>query len=240
MIDALRTAFTTPSNTVSATMIPNADDAVATDDLERARQDLLNGAADDVFDTFGPAAVNEQFIGQGIDGAAADGAGRIGDVTLREAPEGETPLSLVANAYSASASETIPTEPALLVVGDDVATAAHDDARNCLFVGSQCTEDSFGACISRDRVLCCFNAPLGRLAQEAAVPQFGRAFGTAQAPDCRGFTNSEIQRFDWTTLDLDQWITILGTADRYPDPDKLKPDGLTGTGNLLDLVDPDE
>ena len=119
------------------------------------------------------------FLDQGVEGAAADEAGRIGDVALREAPEGETPLSLVANAYSASANETIPAEPPPLVDGDDVAAAAHDDARNCLFVGSQCTEDSFGACISRDRVLCCFNAPLGRLAQEAAVPQFGRAFGTA-------------------------------------------------------------
>ena len=176
-IDALETPFVTPSNTVSASTIPNADDAVAAEDFERARQDLLNGTADDVFETFGPAAVNELFLGEGVDGGAANDVGRIGDVTLREAPEGKTPLSLVANAYSASASETIPAEPALLVDGDDVATAAHDDARNCLFVGSECTEDSFGACISRDRVLCCFNAPLGRLAQEAAVPQFGRAFG---------------------------------------------------------------
>jgi conjugal transfer mating pair stabilization protein TraN len=201
---------------------------------------LLNGAADDVFATFGPAAVNELFLGEGVDGGAAIDAGLIGDVTLRSAPEGETPLSLVANAYSTSASETIPAEPPLLVDGDDVATAAHDDARNCLFVGSQCTEDSFGACISRDRVLCCFNAPLGRLAQEAAVPQFGRDFGSSEAPDCRGLTSSEVQRFDWTALDLDRWIAILGTAERYPDLDKLTPEGLTGTGNFLNRVNPTE
>ena len=240
VIDALQTPLTTPTNTVSASTIPNADDTVAAQDLEEARQDLLNGAADDVFEMFGPAAVNELFLGEGVDGVAANDGGRIGDVTLREAPEGETPLSIVANAYSASASESIPAEPPPLVEGDDVATAAHDDARNCLFVGSQCTEDSFGACISRDRVFCCFNAPLGRLAQEAAAPQFGRAFGSAEAPDCRGLTSSEIQRFDWLALDLDQWITILGTAQRYPDPDKLTPDGLTGTGNFLDRVDRNE
>ena len=239
-IDALKTPFATPSNTVSASTIPNADDRVAAEDLERARQDLLNGVADDVLETFGPAAVNELFLGSGIDGAAADESGRIGDATLREAPEGETALSLVANAYSASAVEAIAAEPAPLVDGDDVATAVHDDARNCLFVGSQCTEDSFGACISRDRVLCCFNAPLGRLAQEAAVPQFGRTFGSAEAPDCRGLTSSEIQRFDWSTLDLDQWIAILGTAERYPNSEKLTPDGLTGAGNFLDLVNPTE
>ena len=239
-IDALETPFMKRSNTVSASTIPNTDDPVAAQDLDRARQDLLNGAADGVFEAFGPAAVNELFLREGVDGVAANDAGRIGDVTLREAPEGETPLSLVANAYSASVSETIPAEPPPLVEGDDVATAAHDDARNCLFVGSQCTEDSFGACISRDRVLCCFNAPLGRLTQEAAVPQFGRIFGSAEAPDCRGLTTTEIQRFDWSALDLHQWIAILGTADRYPDPDKLTPDGLTGTGNFLGRVNPTE
>ncbi|MEZ5934846.1 MAG: conjugal transfer protein TraN [Alphaproteobacteria bacterium] len=238
-LDTLQTPFVTPSDTVSASTTPNADDGVAAEDLQAARQELLNGTADDVFATFGPAAVNELFVGPAPDGTAANEAGRIGNVALREAPEGETALSLVANAYSASASETIPAEPAPLVDGDDVATAAHDDARNCLFVGSQCTEDSFGACISRDRVLCCFNSPLGRLAQESTVPQFGRDFGSAELPNCRGLTSAEIQNFDWAGLDLDQWIAILGTAERYPDPDKLTPGGLTGTGNFLDLAIPD-
>ncbi|MDH3660524.1 MAG: hypothetical protein OEU92_10945, partial [Alphaproteobacteria bacterium] len=85
-----------------------------------------------------------------------------------------------------------------------------------------------------------FNSPLGRLAREAAVPQFGRNFGSSEAPDCRGLTSGEIQTFDWSALDLDHWITILGMDERYPDPDKLTPDGLTGAGNFLDLIDPDE
>jgi conjugal transfer mating pair stabilization protein TraN len=145
---------------------------------------------------------------------------------------------LVANAYATSASESIPAEPAPLVDEDDVAAAAHDDARNCVVVGSQCTDDSFGACISRDRVLCCFNSPLARLAQESAIPQFGRDFGMVKLPNCRGLTGGEIRTFDWAALDLDRWIAVLGTANRFPDREKLTPDGLTGTGNFLDLVDP--
>ena len=39
---------------------------------------------------------------------------------------------------------------------------------------------------------------------------------------------------------LTQWIAILGTAERFPNLEKLTPDGLTGTGNFLDLVDPNE
>jgi hypothetical protein len=135
-IDALKTPFATPSNTVSASTIPNADDAVAADDLERTRQGLLNSTADDVFETFGPAAFNELFLGPGIDGAAVDESGRNGDVTLREVPEDETALSLVANAYSASAIEAIPAEPAPLVDGDDVAgyvpAAVEIGGRRCL------------------------------------------------------------------------------------------------------------
>ena len=237
-IESLETPFVTASNTVSASTTPNANDAIAEEDLQAVRQELLNGTADDVFDDFGPGAVNELFIGSGPDGVAAGNNGRIGDVVLRDPPVGDTALSLVANAYATSASETIPAEPAPLVDEDDVAAAAHDDARNCVIVGSQCTDDSFGACISRDRVLCCFNSPLARLAQESAIPQFGRDFGSVDAPNCRALTGGEIQTFDWAALDLDQWIAILGNAERFPDLEKLTPDGLTGTGNFLDLADP--
>ena len=239
-IETLEAPFVTASNTVSASTTPNANDAIAEEDLQVVRQELLNGTADDAFDDFGPGAVNELFIGSGPDGAAAGNNGRIGDVALREPPVGYTALSLVANAYGVSASATVPAQPAPLVAEDDVAAAAHDDARNCVVVGSQCTDDSFGACISRDRVLCCFNSPLARLSQESAIPQFRRDFGSVDVPDCRGLTGGEIQTFDWAALDLDQWIAILGTAERFPDLEKLTPDGLTGTGNFLDLVDPDE
>ena len=239
-IETLETPFVTASNTVSASTTPNANDAIAEEDLQVARQELLNGTADNVFDDFGPGAVNELFVGSGPDGVAAGINGRIGDVVLREPPLGDTALSLVANAYAASAGESIAAEPAPLVDEDDVAAAAHDDARNCVFVGSQCTDDSFGACISRDRVLCCFNSPLARLAQESAIPQFGRDFGSVDVPNCRGLTGSEVQTFDWAALDLDQWFAILGTAERFPDLEKLTPDGLTGTGNFLDRVNQTE
>lgn len=53
-------------------------------------------------------------------------------------------------------------------------------------------------------------------------------------------TGSETQTFDWAALDLEQWIATLGTAQRFPDSDKLTPDGLTGTGNFLDLANTDE
>ena len=81
---------------------------------------------------------------------------------------------------------------------------------------------------------------MARLTQESAIRQFGRGFGSVDVPECRGLTGGEIQTFDWAALDLHQWIAILGTAERFPDLEKLTPDGLTGTGNFLDLVEPDK
>ena len=202
-IDALQTPFTSESNSVTASIEPNANDALAEEDLVAARQDLTNDTADFVLDSYGVGAVNTLFVGPGADGAAANEGGRSGDVVLREPPNDRSPLSLVAEAYGVSAAEAIPAEPTPLVEPDDVTAAAHDDARNCAFVGTQCTPDSFGACISRDRVLCCFNSPLAKLAQESAVSQFGRDFGSAEVPNCRGLTSAEIQAFDYTALDLD-------------------------------------
>ncbi len=238
-LGSLKTPFASVSNTVSASTEPNADLAVADEDLARVRQDLLNGAADEVFDGYGAGAMNALFVNPATGSDAADENGRIGDVALRTPPPGETPLALVANAYGAAASEAYPAEPTPLIDETDVATAAHDDAQNCLFVGTECTPDSFGACISRDRVLCCFNAPLSRFAQEAAAGQFDRDFGTAETPNCHGLSSGEIQALDWRAVDLEQWTTILGTAERLPETEDLTPDGLTGTGNVLDRLDPD-
>ncbi len=239
-IEALETPVTTVSNSVTASTAPNANQVLAEEDLAAARQDLQNGAADAVFEAFGVGAVNTLFVDQATGSPVAGAGGRVGDAILRQSSDGKTALSLVADAYGIAAGETIPALPAPPVEPEDLATAAHDDAQNCQVIGSQCMPDSFGACISRDRVHCCFNAPLSRLAHLAAVPQFGRTFGTVEEPNCRGLTGDEIQAFDWASFDMDQWIAILGMANRYPDPDKLTPDGLTGTGNFLDVVNPDQ
>ncbi|NJO37974.1 MAG: conjugal transfer protein TraN [Rhizobiales bacterium] len=150
-LESLKTPFASVSNTVSAGTVPNADHAFAEQDLARLRQDLLNGVADEVLESLGAGAMNALFVNPAIGSDAADENGRLGDVALRRPPPGETPLALVANAYGVAASEAYPAEPEPLVDGTDVATAAHDDAQNCLFVGTQCTPDSFGACISRER-----------------------------------------------------------------------------------------
>ncbi|MGI9506472.1 MAG: conjugal transfer protein TraN, partial [Geminicoccaceae bacterium] len=189
-LETLETPFTSISNTVLASTAPNANDTVAEEDLQRVRQELLNETADDLLSEHGDGAVNATFVQAGGGEPAANDAARNGDVVLRRSPGDRTALSLVADAYAASAADRHDPDPPPLVEADDISTAAHDDARNCIFVGTQCTADSFGACISRDHVLCCFSSPYARLAQEAAAVQFGRDVGTVDAPNCRGLTSA--------------------------------------------------
>jgi hypothetical protein len=80
--------------------------AVAEEDLARVRQDLLNGAADEVIDGYGAGATNALFVNPATGCDAADENGRLGDVSLRRPPPGETPLALVANAYSVAVASS--------------------------------------------------------------------------------------------------------------------------------------
>ena len=126
--------------------------------------------------------------------------------------------ALVASAYGVSASEAYPAEPAPLVDGTDVATAAHDDAQNCLFIGTA----------MHARLLRRLHQPRPGplLFQRSSRPALHsgsrrRTNSTAtsarsEAPNCRGLSGGEVQTLDWRAVDLEQWTTILGTSERLP------------------------
>jgi conjugal transfer mating pair stabilization protein TraN len=59
-------------------------------------------------------------------------------------------------------------------------------------------------CVQRNQSYCCFNSKLARILQEqgrAQIPSIG-GFGSAQSPNCRGFTTHEFQSLDFTKIDL--------------------------------------
>jgi conjugal transfer mating pair stabilization protein TraN len=65
-------------------------------------------------------------------------------------------------------------------------------------LGSKCTTDTPFGCLKEKQVFCVFHNKLAKLVQEYGRGQIGRSFGSADAPDCRGFSVSEIEsiRFD--------------------------------------------
>jgi conjugal transfer mating pair stabilization protein TraN len=93
---------------------------------------------------------------------------------------------------------------------------AQKQLKNCHQVGSYCNSKVLGTCIEKRESYCCFNSPLSRIIQEQARPQLGLSWGTPKEPDCRGITTDEIQRIDWSQINLDEWLGLLAQTGHLP------------------------
>jgi len=74
----------------------------------------------------------------------------------------------------------------------------------CHYVGTYCAEKIplIGTCIKKKSTFCCFGSKLLKAFHEQGRAQINLGWGDAEAPLCRGFTISEIQRIDFSKLDL--------------------------------------
>jgi conjugal transfer mating pair stabilization protein TraN len=72
----------------------------------------------------------------------------------------------------------------------------------CVHVGTYCSSKILGACVTRKQSYCCFNSRLARIINEQGRAQLGRAYGDASSPDCSGITVDELQRLDFSRMDL--------------------------------------
>lgn len=57
---------------------------------------------------------------------------------------------------------------------------------------------------SKKHVFCCFPSKLSRVLQEEAREQIGLIWGDARHPECRGLKQEEIQKIDFSKLDLSE------------------------------------
>ncbi|MBA2611167.1 MAG: conjugal transfer protein TraN [Alphaproteobacteria bacterium] len=72
----------------------------------------------------------------------------------------------------------------------------------CHFVGTYCDKKVLGQCVKKKTSYCCFSSKLLKAFQEQGRAQIGMGWGKPKHPLCRGFTISEIQRIDFSKLDL--------------------------------------
>ncbi len=86
-----------------------------------------------------------------------------------------------------------------------VALAGAKDGRVAHFVGSVCAvQGPIGGCLRTTENWCTFPSLLARIIQEQGRPQLGISWGTADAPDCRGFTSAELQQLNFSAMDLSE------------------------------------
>jgi type-F conjugative transfer system mating-pair stabilization protein TraN len=76
--------------------------------------------------------------------------------------------------------------------------------RLCHYVGTYCAKKVLGKCVKKKSSFCCFGSKLLKAFQEQGRKQIHLGWGKAKKPLCRGFTIEEIQRIDFSKLDLSE------------------------------------
>ena len=81
---------------------------------------------------------------------------------------------------------------------EEQALAERRHSGQCHHVGSM--KENLG--MQTSQVFCCFPTKLARILHEEGRKQLGIKWGIAEEPKCRGFSLTELQRIDFTKIDL--------------------------------------
>lgn len=211
--------------------------------LDSLKGELTNSVAEWIGSTFGEAAGNALFSAGGQ--AAFDSAGNMtpaaqsGGVELGggEAFAGEMLGTLMA-AYTAVMVVVMIIQMIYACEQPEFELAAKKQLKVCKDLGTYCAGTSIlGLCLLRKESYCCYNSPLARILNEQIKPQLGMDFGSPQNPDCSGIKVEDLNRIDWSRVNLDEWLGILAQTNHLPTAANaaamLNLNQLTGSGNRL-------
>ncbi len=195
-------------------------------------QVLTNKTAEWVGTTFGSGAQSALFTNVG--GAlGTDGVVSGGNFTLGGAAG--TVVSTVMTAYMIYAVTMILIQIIWKCEQKEFEMNAKRALKSCQYVGSYCVSSFLGRCVEKRQSYCCFSSPLSRIIQAQIRPQLGLNWGSATAPNCAGVTASELNKVNWSQVNLDEWIGILSLTGNLPDASSLDMDRLTGQGSTLNV-----
>lgn len=92
--------------------------------------------------------------------------------------------------------------------------AMKEGAGLCHTIGSYCSSciRIFGYCVScieNTTGKCCFNSKLARIINEQGRQQFGKGWGSAEGPECSGFSIAQLQSMDFSRMDLTEFYASI-------------------------------
>lgn len=96
-------------------------------------------------------------------------------------------------------------------------TNAARDAERCHYIGEYCkTRWPIIGCVQKAKVYCCMNSKLGRIIHEQGRLQLKKfapdgQWGSAEDPNCVGFTPEEFQMLDFSKIDLSEYFADIQT-----------------------------
>jgi hypothetical protein len=85
----------------------------------------------------------------------------------------------------------------------------------CQNLGTYCVTKVLGICMEHKDVFCCYASPLSRIiASQIRIgqPNVAGGYGTAQNPQCGGFTVQQLAAVDWAEVSLSAWQAMLQNA----------------------------
>lgn len=97
---------------------------------------------------------------------------------------------------------------------DEGKLAMKQGAGLCHAVGTYCSScirvlGHCVSCITHTTAKCCFNSALSRIVNEQGRAQLGKGWGSAESPDCSGFTVAQLQRLDFSRMDLTEFYASI-------------------------------
>lgn len=87
----------------------------------------------------------------------------------------------------------------------DIMTVLRRDAGLCIKVGSYCHKKVAGACVEKKDSFCCYISKLSKIINVEGRKQLGRGFGSPENPQCNGFTAQELEKLDFSKMDLSEF-----------------------------------
>ena len=90
----------------------------------------------------------------------------------------------------------------------------------CHKVGTYCSKKIkflVKICIEHKQSYCCYNSRLARIINEQGRAQIGKGWGSAESPNCSGFTMDEFAALDFSAMDLSEFTAEILANIRMPD-----------------------
>lgn len=227
--DAISSTWTTGAD--AATGVTQAGADAATEGMMHTfSQSLMTYTNDFLVQTFGKdvAAMFFQETGKTAAGDAILGA------STQMAAVGSA-LMVVYYAYLAYVVFNLLVNIIYECEEEEMDLAMKRDLLSTHYIGSYCKTEVLFACVEKREVHCSFDSPLSRIMMEQIYmqPQMGLSWGTPESPNCRGIGIDELDKVDWSKVNLDEWIGILVKTDNYVDMVDIDLDSLTGNGSNL-------
>lgn len=126
----------------------------------------------------------------------------------------------ILNCCAGKAFPLIPYGQLLLALGcsqEEILLHQRDAQGLCAYVGSYCSDNVLGVCLTKKKVYCCFESKLSRILQEQGRPQLGLGWDKPRRETCRGFTIDEFSRLDLSKMDFSEVYAEFESAAKLPD-----------------------